>query len=110
MANKLFISPAHSLTVIAVAAAMEDAKSVVAVKTPENNAQQMVAKSTWNEFAAEAKLISLIFLPMVLVTTSQYLLRFASTLMVGHVGKLYLSGAVLAMSFTNVTGFSFLVS
>ncbi|KAK1353815.1 hypothetical protein POM88_052180 [Heracleum sosnowskyi] len=45
---------------------------------------------------------------MLLVSTSQYLLRFVSTLMVGHVGTLYLSGAVVSMSFTNVTGFSLL--
>ncbi|XP_074365344.1 protein DETOXIFICATION 14-like [Apium graveolens] len=90
------------------AAAMEEAESAAAEQTPENNEEQVVAKSTWSEFVAETKQISLIFLPMVLVTTTQYLLRFVSTLMVGHVGKLYLSGAVVAMSFTNVTGFSFL--
>ncbi|KAL8099845.1 hypothetical protein AgCh_032194 [Apium graveolens] len=39
----------------------------------------------------------------------EYLLRFVSTLMVGQVGKLYLSGVVVSMSFTNVFGFSFLV-
>ncbi|KAL8144838.1 hypothetical protein AgCh_003161 [Apium graveolens] len=87
---------------------MEEAESAAAEQTPENNEEQVVAKSTWGEFVAETKQISLIFLPMVLVTTTQYLLRFVSTLMVGHVGKLYLSGAVVAMSFTNVTGFSFL--
>lgn len=89
---------------------MEEAESIAAENMPENNEKRVVAKSTWSEFVAETKRISLIFLPMVLVTTSQYLLRFVSTLMVGHVGKLYLSGAVVAMSFTNVTGFSFLVS
>ncbi|WOH03090.1 hypothetical protein DCAR_0522482 [Daucus carota subsp. sativus] len=87
---------------------MADEEGGVAVKTPENKAKQMVAKSTWNEFVAEAKNISLIFFPMLLVSTMQYLLRFLSTLMIGHVGKLSLSSAVVSMSFTNVTGFSLL--
>lgn len=89
---------------------MGDSEAAVAVKTPENKAKKMVKKSIWNDFVAEAKQISMIFTPMLIVTTSQYLLRFVSTLMVGHVGKLYLSGAVVSMSFTNVSGFSFLVS
>lgn len=88
----------------------EAAVPVAVMKTPENKAKQMVKKSTWNDFVAEAKQINMIFTPMLIVTTSQYLLRFVSTLMVGHVGKLYLSGAVVSMSFTNVSGFSFLVS
>ncbi|XP_074364418.1 protein DETOXIFICATION 14-like [Apium graveolens] len=85
---------------------MADQEGCVAVKTPENEEKDMVAKSTWNEFVAETKRITYIFLPMLVVTTSQYLLKFVSTLMVGHVGKLNLSGAVVSMSFTNVTGFS----
>lgn len=89
---------------------MADQEGCVAVKTPENEEKDMVAKSTWNEFVAETKRITYIFLPMLVVTTSQYLLKFVSTLMVGHVGKLNLSGAVVSMSFTNVTGFSVLVS
>ena len=89
---------------------MGDSEAAVAVKTPENKEKQMFKKSTWGDFKAEAKQISMIFTPMLIVTTSQYLLRFVSTLMVGHVGKLYLSGAVVSMSFTNVSGFSFLVS
>lgn len=89
---------------------MADEEGGVAVKTPENKEKQIVPKSTWNEFVAEAKKISLIFLPMLLVSTLQYLLRFVSTLMIGHVGKLSLSSAVVSMSFTNVTGFSLLVS
>ncbi|KAK1353817.1 Protein DETOXIFICATION [Heracleum sosnowskyi] len=87
---------------------MADEEGGMAVKTPENEGKQMVAKSTWNEFVAETKKISLIFIPMLLVSTSQYLLTSVSTMMVGHVGKLYLSGAVISVSFTNVTGFSVL--
>ncbi|KAL8144831.1 hypothetical protein AgCh_003154 [Apium graveolens] len=87
---------------------MADEKGTVAVKTPENEDKQMVAKSTRKEFVRETKKITSIFLPMLLVSTSQYLIRFVSTLMVGHVGRLYLSGTVVSMSFTNVTGFSLL--
>ena len=89
---------------------MGDSEASVAVKTPENKEKQMLKKSTWGDFKAEAKQINMIFTPMLIVTTSQYMLRFVSTLMIGHVGKLQLSGAVVSMSFTNVTGFSFLVS
>ncbi|WOH05837.1 hypothetical protein DCAR_0625258 [Daucus carota subsp. sativus] len=87
---------------------MGDSEASVAVKTPENKEKQMLKKSTWGDFKAEAKQINMIFTPMLIVTTSQYMLRFVSTLMIGHVGKLQLSGAVVSMSFTNVTGFSFL--
>lgn len=79
------------------------------VATPEKQ-QREVEKSTWKLFVEETKKISCIATVMVLVTTSQYLLRFVSMLMVGHLGKLALSGAVVAMSLTNVTGFSLLVS
>lgn len=75
--------------------------------TPERGEKEM---STWQLFKEETKKLSYIATIMVLVTTSQYLLRFVSMLMVGHLGKLELSGAVVAMSLTNVTGFSLLVS
>ncbi|KAL8146372.1 hypothetical protein AgCh_004203 [Apium graveolens] len=87
---------------------MGDAEASVEVKSPENEEKKMVAKSICNEFVAEAKQISLIFMPMLIVTASDYSLRFLSTLMVGHVGKLYFSGAVISSSITNVIGFSFL--
>lgn len=88
---------------------MADEEGGMAVNTPENEEKQVVAKSKWIEFVAETKKIGLIFIPMLLVSTSQYLLTSVSTIMVGHVGKLYLSGAVVSVSFTNVTGFSVLV-
>lgn len=89
---------------------MGDAEAAVEVKSPENEEKKLAAKSIYNEFVAEAKQISLIFMPMLIVTASDYSLRFLSTLMVGHVGKLYFSGAVISTSITNVIGFSFLVS
>ncbi|KAF3443465.1 hypothetical protein FNV43_RR13147 [Rhamnella rubrinervis] len=47
--------------------------------------------------------------PMVVVSVSQYLFQVVSVMMAGHIDELSLSGVALASSFTNVTGFSFLV-
>ncbi|XVF71542.1 hypothetical protein PTKIN_Ptkin12aG0046300 [Pterospermum kingtungense] len=43
------------------------------------------------------------------VTLSQYLLQVVSIMMAGHLVELALSGAAIATSFYNVTGFSLLV-
>ncbi|KAM3238687.1 protein DETOXIFICATION 7-like [Capsicum annuum] len=43
---------------------------------------------------------------MVLATVSQHLVRVLSMMMIGHLGELSLSGASVATSLTNVTGFS----
>lgn len=45
---------------------------------------------------------------MVVATLSQHLVRVVSMMMVGHLGELSLSGAAVATSLTNVTGFSLL--
>ncbi|XP_063950100.1 protein DETOXIFICATION 3 [Daucus carota subsp. sativus] len=87
---------------------MNEQEAAVEEKSPEDKEKQIIAKSTCNEFVKEAKQISSIFMPMLIVTASDYSLRFLSTLMVGHVGKLYFSGAVISTSITNVTGFSFI--
>ncbi|KAM0032419.1 putative multi antimicrobial extrusion protein [Helianthus debilis subsp. tardiflorus] len=58
--------------------------------------------------AEEVKRSCYIALPMVVVMVSQYLLRAASISMVGHLGELELAGTAVAISFTNVTGFSIL--
>lgn len=60
----------------------------------------------WDRFFQEMKRMSYIAMPMVLVTVSQNLLRVISMMMVGHLGELSLSGAAVATSLTNVTGFS----
>lgn len=60
-------------------------------------------------FAEELKRLSFMAAPMVVVTVSQYLLQVVSLMMVGHLGELSLSGVAIAVSFTNVTGFSLLV-
>lgn len=61
-------------------------------------------------FAGELKRVSYIAMPMVVVSVSQYLLRAASMMMLGHLGDLALSSAAIAISLSNVTGFSLLVS
>ncbi|KAL4324480.1 hypothetical protein GQ457_11G005260 [Hibiscus cannabinus] len=59
-------------------------------------------------FVKELKKVSYMAAPMVAVSVSQYLLQVISLMMVGHIGKLALSGVAIATSFTNVTGFSLL--
>lgn len=64
---------------------------------------------SWDVYTTEMKKICQIAGPMVAVILSQYLLQVVSTMIVGHLGELYLSSAALAISFTGVTGFSFLM-
>ena len=65
---------------------------------------------TWTYFFQEVKRLARIAGPMVPVICSQFLLQVISTMMVGHLGELYLAGCALAISLAGVTGFSFLVS
>jgi len=65
---------------------------------------------TWRGFSEEMRRISVTAGPMVAVVSSQYLLLTVSTMVVGHLGELYLSSAALAISLSGVTGFSLLVS
>ncbi|KAJ1377188.1 Multi antimicrobial extrusion protein [Sesbania bispinosa] len=78
-------------------------------KAEAESEQQQQHRVTWNVFSEEIKRICHIAGPMVAVTSSQYLLQVVSTMIVGHLGELYLSSASLAISFAAVTGFSFLV-
>lgn len=48
--------------------------------------------------------------PMVAVTLAQYSVTVVSTMVVGHLGELALSGAAISSSLCSVTGFSLLVS
>ncbi|XP_027937148.1 protein DETOXIFICATION 12-like [Vigna unguiculata] len=64
---------------------------------------------TWRGFSEEMRRISVIAGPMVAVVSSQYLLLTVSTMVVGHLGELYLSSAALAISLSGVTGFSLLM-
>ena len=48
--------------------------------------------------------------PLVACSLLQYSLQVVSVMFAGHLGELSLSGASVAASFANVTGFSVLVS
>ncbi|RZB89295.1 Protein DETOXIFICATION 12 isoform C [Glycine soja] len=64
---------------------------------------------TWGVYSEEMRRICHIAGPMVAVVSSQYLLQVVSTMIVGHLGELYLSSAALAISLSGVTGFSLLM-
>ncbi|KAK7390912.1 hypothetical protein VNO78_19104 [Psophocarpus tetragonolobus] len=64
---------------------------------------------TWVGFLEEVRRICEIAGPMVAVVSSQFLLPVVSTMIVGHLGQLYLSSSALAISLAGVTGFSFLM-
>ncbi|ESW14988.1 hypothetical protein PHAVU_007G034700 [Phaseolus vulgaris] len=64
---------------------------------------------TWSGFSEEMRRISVIAGPMVAVVFSQYLLQIVATMIVGHLGELYLSSAALAISLAGVSGFSLLM-
>lgn len=57
----------------------------------------------------ELKRVSFMGAPMVVLMVSQYLIRFISVMMVGHIDQLSLAGVSMATSFTSVTGFTVLV-
>ncbi|KAL1810075.1 hypothetical protein ACET3Z_027065 [Daucus carota] len=57
---------------------------------------------------SEMKKVSYIAMPMIVTTVSQNMVRVISMMMIGHLGELSLSGAAIATSLTNVTGFSLL--
>ncbi|XVF71548.1 hypothetical protein PTKIN_Ptkin12aG0046900 [Pterospermum kingtungense] len=63
---------------------------------------------TWKGLVEDLKKVSFIAAPFVAVSLSQYLLQVVSMMMAGHLGELALSGASIATSFCNVTGFSLL--
>ncbi|CAI9110635.1 OLC1v1010695C1 [Oldenlandia corymbosa var. corymbosa] len=63
---------------------------------------------TWDLFVPELKRASYIAVPMAVATVSQYLMRFTSMMMVGHLSELQLAGTSITTSITNVTGFSLL--
>ncbi|XP_048428875.1 protein DETOXIFICATION 12-like [Pyrus x bretschneideri] len=61
---------------------------------------------TWVSFFEEVKRLGCIAGPMVAVVLSQYMLRFISMMMVGHLGELALSSSSIAISLAGATGFS----
>ncbi|KAM2155337.1 hypothetical protein ACFX1Q_047055 [Malus domestica] len=63
---------------------------------------------TWGTFLSEVKKEGFIAAPMVAVSVLQYLLQLVSMIMAGHLDQLALSSVAIAISLTNVTGFSLL--
>ncbi|XP_019238344.1 PREDICTED: protein DETOXIFICATION 14-like [Nicotiana attenuata] len=57
-------------------------------------------------FKEELKEVSRIAIPMIVVKVSQFLLRYAPMVMLGHLSELSLSSASIATSYCNVTGFA----
>ncbi|KAK4426602.1 protein DETOXIFICATION 14 [Sesamum alatum] len=70
-----------------------------------NQSNQVVSKQ---EFVREPKRVNRIAWPMLVVTVSNSLSRLLPIFMLGHLNKLSLSSASIAISFCNVTGFSVL--
>lgn len=60
-------------------------------------------------YLKEMKRICSLSGPMVAIGLSQYMLQVVSIIIVGHLGELDLASTALSISFTTVTGFSFLV-
>ncbi|XP_063936898.1 protein DETOXIFICATION 8 isoform X2 [Daucus carota subsp. sativus] len=75
---------------------------------PLSSSSSSLAKRWEVLVMGEMKKVSYIAMPMVVTTVSQYMLRVISMMMIGHLGELSLSGASIATSLTNVTGFSLL--
>ncbi|CAM8983797.1 unnamed protein product [Rhodiola kirilowii] len=61
------------------------------------------------KFKMELKKVGGTAAPMVVVAVVQYLLQVVSVIMVGQIDAMSLAAVAIATSFTNVTGFSFLV-
>lgn len=66
--------------------------------------------TTWGSLLEAMKKVCYIAIPMIVVNVTQHLIRVLSMMMLGHLSELSLSGASVATSLTNVTGFSLLVS
>ncbi|XAR72293.1 hypothetical protein NMG60_11018883 [Bertholletia excelsa] len=63
----------------------------------------------WEVLGEEVKRLGSIAAPMVAVILSEFLLQVISTMMVGHLGELSLSGSSIAISLAGVSGFSLLM-
>ncbi|OIV91086.1 hypothetical protein TanjilG_30308 [Lupinus angustifolius] len=64
---------------------------------------------TWSVFVQEVKDVCYLSAPMITVNLSEYFLQIISLMMVGHLGKLALSGTAIAISLCAVSGFSLLL-
>lgn len=82
------------------------------LEAPENTTQQQqrnFIRCLRPEVVEEAKRQVWLAGPLIGVSLLQYSLQVIAIMFVGHLGNLPLSGASLASSFANVTGFSVLV-
>ncbi|XP_051117807.1 protein DETOXIFICATION 14-like [Andrographis paniculata] len=60
-------------------------------------------------YVGELRRATTLALPIVVVSLTQYLLRAASMMMLGHLGELAFAGASISTSLCNVTGYSLLL-
>uniref|UniRef100_A0A2P2IN61 Protein DETOXIFICATION n=2 Tax=Rhizophora mucronata TaxID=61149 RepID=A0A2P2IN61_RHIMU len=75
----------------------------------EEGIQSGAALTKWAPIFQEAKNLTYVAAPMVAVILSQNLLQVVASMVVGHVSELALSSTAIAISISNVTGFSFLL-
>lgn len=80
------------------------------LRKEEEEIDGFVGSTIWGLFVEEVKRLGYIAGPMVAVNLSHYFLQIISVMMVGHLGRLSLSGTAIAVSFCAVSGFSLLVS
>ncbi|PON71057.1 Multi antimicrobial extrusion protein [Trema orientale] len=78
------------------------------VSTNQREESQRDGAKRFGGLVKEVKLLGYIAGPMVAVNLSHFFLQVISIMMVGHLGKLYLSSTAIAISFGAVTGFSVL--
>ncbi|KAG5614408.1 hypothetical protein H5410_014232 [Solanum commersonii] len=71
--------------------------------------RESLRTTTWDSLLEAMKKVCYIAIPMIVVNVSQHLIRVLSMMMLGHLSELSLSGASIATSLTNVTGFSVLL-
>ncbi|XP_051140651.1 protein DETOXIFICATION 14-like [Andrographis paniculata] len=72
---------------------------------PEANGSRE-SPARYRRFLSEAKKVSHIALPMVVVNISEYFLSISPLFMIGHLNHLDLSSVSLGVSIANVTGYS----
>ncbi|KAL2904323.1 Protein DETOXIFICATION 1 [Bienertia sinuspersici] len=63
----------------------------------------------WNSLVKELKRVSLLAAPLITVSILQYMVQVVALIMVGHLGELPLASVAIAISVTNVSGFSLLI-
>ncbi|KAH9617373.1 hypothetical protein KSS87_004798 [Heliosperma pusillum] len=75
----------------------------------EEEEEEEEGRVKWETIKIEVKTVSMIAAPMVAVIMSQYMLQVISTMMVGHLGEIFLASSALAISLAGVTGFSLML-